>query len=500
MNHKMVLRTLGYIFIAEGAMLLLPLLVSLCYRDGCALALLFPALLCGAVGVLLAMLLGHDASPAIHAREGFVIVALAWIFVSAFGALPFVFSRSIPNYINAFFETVSGFTTTGSTILTDVEALPRSMLFWRSFTHWIGGMGVLVFVLTVIPMTGSGAVYLIRAEMTGPAPGKLVPRLKETAKILYLIYLGLTVIETLILWAEGMPLFESLLHSFGTAGTGGFGLWNNSIAHYESSLIHWTITLFMFLFGINFNLYYFLLLKQWREFVANEELRTYFLVVAGAALIIALNIRGMYQSFAIALRDAAFQVSSIVTTTGYVTANYDLWPELSKSILIVLMFMGACAGSTGGGMKVIRFMLMNRIVRRGVKRMLHPRSVDTIRVEGKPAPAGTVEGISVYLMAYVSLAVGAFLLISLDNFPFAVNLSAVIACLNNIGPGLDAVGAVGNYAAFSWHSKLVLCVAMLAGRLDIFPLVILASTILPSRKNGGGFGAKKHRAAQPEDL
>jgi len=495
----MIFRTLGYIMLAEGLMLLLPVIVALIYRENTALIFLLTALTCGAVGSALAWIFGRGASSTIHSREGFIIVALAWISVSVFGALPFVLTGSIPNFIDAFFETASGFTTTGASILSNVEALSKSVLFWRSFTHWVGGMGVLVFVLTVIPMTGSGAVYLIRAEMPGPTPGKLVPKLKDTAKILYIIYLLMTAMLAILLCAGGMPLFESLVHAFGTAGTGGFSSWNTSVAHYESSYIHWVISIFMLLFGVNFNLYYFLLLRQFKEVFSNSELRMYITVIVIAILTIALNIRGMYSNFAIALRDSAFQVTSIISSTGYATADFDTWPQISRTILLMLMFMGACAGSTGGGFKVIRILLMKRVVSRGIKRILHPRAVSAIKMDGKTVPDNVIESLASYLMICCFILVAVILVLSIDGFSFGTNFSAAVSCFNNIGPGIEAVGPTCNYSGYSWFSKLVLTFTMLAGRLEVFPMVILFTTLQP-KTNGGKLNGKKHSTRSFEKI
>ncbi len=494
----MILRTLGHILLTESLLLVLPVLVSILYGEHDALMFLISAALCGAVGAFLSWVPGRHADSSIHAREGFVIVALAWICVSLFGAVPFILTGSIPGFFDAFFETVSGFTTTGATILTDVEVLSHGVMFWRSFTHWVGGMGVLVFMLTVVPMTGGGAVYIIRAEMPGPAPGKLVPRLKDTAKILYFLYLILTLLEVVLLCAGGMPVFDSLVHSFGTAGTGGFGIWNNSIAHYESSYIHWVICIFMLLFGVNFNLYYFLMLRHFRDVWKNDELRVYVLIVVAAVALITMNILDQYDAFSTALRDASFQVASIITTTGYVTANYDLWPEFSKTILVTLMFIGGCAGSTGGGIKVSRFILMKRVVCRGIKRMIHPRSVGVVKMDGKTAGDGVVEGAGVYLMVYCAIATGTVLLLSLDGFSFTVNFSAMASCFNNVGPGLDMVGAVGNYSAYSAFSKFVLSIVMLAGRLEIFPMLILLTTLIPRFNGGKRYGKNRSNRSSEE--
>ena len=404
-------------------------------------------------------------------------MALAWIIMSGIGALPFVISGEIPNYIDAFFETVSGFTTTGSSIVRDVEALSHGILFWRSFTHWLGGMGVLVFVMAILPSSSDRSIHLMRAEVPGPVVGKLVPKIKETAKILYLIYMVMTFIEVIFLLCGGMPLFDSLVHSFGTAGTGGFGIKVDSIGGY-SSYCQWVITIFMLLFGINFNLFYLCLIRRFKSVLKSEELWAYLGIVLAAATIITVNIMPIYNSLSRSIRLSVFQVASIITTTGYATADFNTWPVLSKGILLILMFFGACAGSTGGGFKISRVVLLLKAVKREFHRLIHPRSRTTIKFEGKNVDEGTISGVECYLALYVICFVSIFLILCFEkNFDIETNFSAAASCFNNIGPGLGSVGPVLNFADYSAVSKIVLSIAMLLGRLELFPLII---TLAPS--------------------
>jgi trk system potassium uptake protein TrkH len=403
----------------------------------------------------------------------FAVVALAWVGMSLFGALPFVISGDIPNFIDAFFETVSGFTTTGATILTAVEPLGKGILFWRSFTHWVGGMGVLVFVMAVLPMTDGHGMHLLRAEMPGPSVGKLVSRMSDTAKILYGIYLAMTVIEIILLLLGGMPLFDSCIHSFGSAGTGGFSNRDLSVGAYDNVYFDIVIGVFMLLFGVNFNLYYFLLIRRFREVFRSEELRAYLLIVTGAVLAIALDIWHMYGSFAESLRYSFFQVASIITTTGYATADFNLWPSFSKGILVVIMFIGACAGSTGGGIKVARIVMLVKSSWNDMRKMLHPNAITTTRFEGKPMTDQNIRGVHVFLSVYLLVFTVSFLILSLEQFDLVTTFTALTACINNIGPGLEMVGPTGNFSQFSWTSKLLLSFDMLVGRLEIFPMLLL---------------------------
>ena len=480
MNRKMVFHMVGRILLTGSLLLLLPALVSLLYLEISGLSFLAAAAVAAGVGGLFS-LAGRTADRTIYAREGFAIVALAWVFLSAIGALPFFISRAIPSYVDAFFETVSGFTTTGASILRNVEAMDRGLLFWRSFTHWLGGMGVLVFVMAILPSESGRTIHIMRAEMPGPVVGKLVPRVRETAKILYLIYIVMTIAEILLLLVGGMPIFESLVHAFGTAGTGGFGVKADSIGGY-SPYLQWVITVFMFLFGVNFNLYYLLLARRFRAVLKSGELWCYAAIAVGSTVAVAINVHSMFPSLGETVRTAAFQVVSVLTTTGYATADFNLWPDFSKTLLVILMFIGACAGSTGGGFKVSRVMLLFKGVKRNLKHMVSPRSVGVIKLEGKKVDEETMDGVSSYLAIYIVVFLAVVLLLSIEPFDFETTFTAAAACFNNIGPGLGAVGPVGNYAAFSDGGKLLLSVAMLLGRLEIYPILLTAIPSLWKRK------------------
>lgn len=471
MNRRMVVHILGHIITLEAILLTLPLTVSFIYGEKCAGSFMITVAVALAVGILLSRAF-KPSSRVIFAKEGFFIVSLAWVAMSAIGALPFVISGEIPSYVDAFFEVVSGFTTTGASILTDVEAMSHGLLFWRSFTHWIGGMGVLVFIMAIIPSISDRSIHIMRAEMPGPIIGKLVPRAKQTAKILYLIYIGLTLVEVILLMCGGMNWFESLVHTFGTAGTGGFGIRADSIYSYNS-YIQWVITVFMLLFGINFNLYYLILVRKFKSVFKSTELWVYIGLFAASTAIIAANVRGMFTSTGDTVRTAAFQVSSIMTTTGYSTADFNLWPSLSKSILLLLMFGGACAGSTAGGLKISRVVIMFKIVRKELKKLLHPRSVNSVSFEGKRLDDATVLSVSTYFIIYMIVFAVIALIISIDGFDFETNFTAAISCLNNIGPGLGKVGPMGSFAVYSDFSTVVLSIAMLLGRLEIYPLLLV---------------------------
>ncbi len=473
MNKKMVLNILGKIIWIEAGLLLAPFAVSLYYVNSCWLAFAVTI----AVAVVCAFPLTYfckTENKTIYAKEGFVIVSLAWIIMSLIGAMPFVLSKEIPSFVDAFFETVSGFTTTGASVLDDVEALSEGLLFWRSFTHWIGGMGVLVFVMALAAGLPDRSIHIMRAEMPGPKVDKLVPKARETAKILYLIYVVMTIAEIAVLMLCKMPLFDAVVTAFGTAGTGGFGIKGDSIGGY-SPLIQWVITVFMFLFGINFNLYYLLLLKRFKSALKSTELWVFVGVAVVACVAITINISSMCSGLEEAIRLSAFQVSSIMTTTGYATADFNLWPGLSKTILFVLMFMGACSGSTAGGFKVSRVMILIKGMRRELTRLLHPRSVKTLKFEGKRLDEQTLASANSYLTVYVATLICLFLLLSFESFDFETNFTAVVACFNNIGPGLGAVGPSASFSGYSYFSKLVLSAAMLLGRLEIFPLLLCFS-------------------------
>lgn len=479
MNYKMIGFVIGRILVTEAALLVLPLIVALLYGEAA-----YPFLLPMALLVLIGLLLGvrRPARTALYARDGLAIVALAWIAVSAFGALPFVISGDIPFYVDAFFETVSGFTTTGASILTEVESLSRGGLFWRSFTHWVGGMGVLVFVMAILPMSDGHGMHIMRAEVPGPTVGKLVSRMSDTAKILYGIYLALTLVEIALLLAGGMPLFDACIHSFGSAGTGGFSCRNLSVGAYQNPYFDIVIGIFMLMFGVNFNLYYFLLIRRFRDVFHSEELRSYLLIVAAAVVAITVDIAHLYDSVSTSLCHAFFQVSSIITTTGYATTDFNAWPTFSKGILVVLMFIGACAGSTGGGIKVARVVILVKASYGDMRRMLHPNAVSTVRFEGKPLTDRNLRGVHLFLTVYILVFTVSFLLLSLEQFDLVTTFTALAACINNIGPGLELVGPMGNFSAFSPWSKLLLSFNMLVGRLEIFPMLLLCAPSIWKRR------------------
>ena len=479
MNIKMITYILGRMIGVEALVLLIPALVASVYKENA-----FPFLVTSAGLMLLAILTGRKKpqNSTIYGKEGFVIIACAWILWSVFGAIPFYISGSIPNYVDAVFETVSGFTTTGSTILTDIASMPRGMNFWRCLTHWIGGMGVLVFVMMIVSLEEKNSMHLIRAEVPGPEKDKLVPRARQSATILYGMYFTLTLIEIILLRFGGMDWYDSIIHAFSTAGTGGFNNRNNSVAYYDSAYIDGVITVFMILFGINFNMYYFLLLKKVKDVFKNEEVRAYLGVIAASTLAITINILHIYKEPLKAFRYAVFQVASVITTTGFATADYNLWPEFSKCILLAIMVIGACAGSTGGGMKVSRVLILLKSIKRDLKQIIHPKSVNIVKVNGKKVGEETVHDAFIYLIAYVGIVILSVLIVSLNNFDFTTTFSGVLTTINNVGPGIAAVGPVENFSAFSDLSKIVFCFDMLIGRLEIFPFLVLFSPNLWRRK------------------
>lgn len=470
MNRRMVLYIVGQMIKLEAVLMLLPLFVAVIYKNSCFTALLITIAIALVLGYLLTTVF-KPSNRLIFAKEGFVVVALSWIILSAIGALPFVISGEIPSFADAFFETVSGFTTTGSSILTDVEAMSEGLLFWRSFTHWVGGMGILVFIMAIIPSATDRSIHILKAEVPGPIVGKLVPKIKDTAKILYLIYIFMTIVEIVLLLCGGMSLFDSCLHAFGTAGTGGFGIKADSVASY-SPYLQWVITIFMLLFALNFNLYYLAILRKFRAIVKSGEMWLFIVIYSIAVLFVTINIYPLYENVADSLRLSAFQVSSIITTTGYSTADFNLWPGLSKSILLLVMFFGGCAGSTAGGLKMSRVLLLLKIIKREIQRMLHPRSVGKITLEGKKVDDSTIRGVTTYFAVYVACFVLIFFAISFEDFSIETNLSAVASCFNNIGPGLGAVGPMSSFAGYSSLSKYILSIAMLLGRLEIYPILI----------------------------
>ncbi len=476
MNRKIIGKTLGFLLLLECVFLFPSAFIAILDHQRELLGA-FVASMAVAAGLGLSLsFLCRKAEGRYYAREGFLIVGLGWLVLSAVGALPFWISGEIPHYVDALFEVISGFTTTGASILTSVEDMSRALLFWRSFTHWLGGMGILVFLLAVVPMGKGGySVHLLRAESPGPSVDKLVPKTRQSATILYSIYIALTVLCVLFLLAGGMPLFDSLCTAFGTAGTGGFGIKNSSMAAY-SPYLQTVCTVFMALFGVNFTVYFLLLLGKIKQALLGEELRLYLGIMLGSMALITWNILPLYGgSVHAALHDAAFSVSSVMTTTGFATADFNLWPQLSRTILVILMVVGACAGSTGGGIKCSRVLLLLRSLRTRMRQMLHPRSVSLVRLEGRTVGEEIVQGVYTYMTAYCAIAILSILLLSLDNLSLETNFTAVMACLNNIGPGLDLVGPTGNYAHFSDLSKLVLMLNMLLGRLEIFPLLIMLS-------------------------
>ena len=471
MNYAMIRYIIGWILNFEAAFMSPSFVVGLIYREKSAWAIFATMLLCLVIGVPM-VLLKRPKQAVFYAKDGFVSVGLSWVVLSVMGALPFVISGSIPHPVDALFETVSGFTTTGSSILSDVEALPKCMLFWRSFTHWVGGMGVLVFMLTILPMSGGYHMNLMRAESPGPSVERFVPTVKSTAKILYGIYICLSLLELLLLLVGKMPMFDALTLTFGTAGTGGFGINNDSIGSY-TTYQQTVITIFMILFGVNFNVYFLFLLKKIRQGLKNEELRAYLGIILGAILLITVNIAGKFGNPFLAFHHAAFQVGSIITTTGYSTVDFDTWPTFSKTVLVLLMFIGASAGSTGGGIKVSRIVILAKSVKKELKQYLHPHSISKIKMDGKPVEHEVVRSINVFLIAYLLIYAVSMLIVSLDNFDFTTTFTSVAATINNIGPGLDLVGPAANFGILSVPSKLVLVFDMLAGRLEIFPLLLL---------------------------
>ena len=480
MNRRMVLNTVGHIILAEAALLLLPTIVSFIYLEECVWAFLITIGIALALGLVLKFS-SNPGNKVIYAKEGFVIVTYAWVLMSAIGALPFFLSGEIPNYIDAFFETVSGFTTTGASILTDVEAMSKGLLFWRSFTHWIGGMGVIVFVMAIIPNIADRSMNIMKAEVPGPTVGKLVPKARETAKILYLIYIALTILMFVMLLFGDMNVFDSAVHALGTAGTGGFGIKADSVGGY-SPYSQWVITVFMLIFSINFNLYYLILLRKFKPVFKSTELWFFLGLVAVSIGVISFNISPMYTNFEETLRYSSFQVASIVSTSGFATTNFNTWPSLSKAILLMLMVVGGCAGSTAGGLKNARVVMLIKTVYRELKKLLHPRSVRAVSMEDKRVDEQTLSGVTSYFAIYVMCIIVIFVVLSIEPFGIETNLSATLACFNNVGPGFGAVGPIGSYANYSDFSTLLLSFAMLLGRLEIFPLILGLNPLVWKRR------------------
>lgn len=452
--------------------MVLPTVVALIYRESEVWCFLATMAVCLMVGMLLVR--RKPKNQIFYVAESFVAVSLSWVLLSVMGAVPFVLSGYIPNPIDALFETVSGFTTTGASILSNVEQLPKCLLFWRSFTHWIGGMGVLVFLLSVLPMVGGSHMNLMKAESPGPIVSRLVPKVQMTAKLLYQIYLGMTILEAVILILGKMPIFDAITITVGTAGTGGFAIRNDSLASYTAFQKN-VVTVFMILFGVNFNFYFFLLMRKIGQAFKMQEVRAYFLIIASAVGIITVNTVSLCGNALQAFQDAAFQVGSVITTTGYATVDFDKWPQLSRTIMVLLMFIGACAGSTGGGIKVSRVLILLKSVKKELKQYLHPSAVEKIKMDGKIVEHEVVRSTNVFMVAYVLIFAVSVLLISLDEYDLVTNFTAVTATFNNIGPGLALVGPTGNFGFFSNFSKVVLIFDMLAGRLEIFPLLLLFS-------------------------
>ena len=479
MNKSIIRYILGHVLLLSAAMLLLPAFTGIIYLESEAIAYFVVAALCFILGKLSTH--KKPESTTFYLKEGCISTSLSWILLSLVGCLPFCITGEIPSFTDALFETISGFTTTGASILSDVEAMSHCSLLWRSFTHWIGGMGVLVFLLAIVPLSGGSNINLMRAESPGPSVGKLVPKMKYTARILYIIYFGLTLIETIMLLCGKMPVFDSICTAFATAGTGGFGIKNDSIGGY-SAYIQWVVTVFMLLFGVNFNAYYLLLLGNAKKAARMEEVRWYFIIVAASISIITISLCRSAVPFVTAVRDSSFQVASIITTTGFSTVDFNTWSETSKTLLVLLMFVGACAGSTGGGIKVSRFIIAVKTFFKEIISYLHPRSVKKIKVEGKVLEHEIIRATNVYFITYLVIFATSVLLISLENKDLVTNFTAVAATFNNIGPGFSLVGPMENFAHFSVFSKYILMFNMLAGRLEIFPLLLLFCPIVWKRK------------------
>lgn len=471
MNYRIIFYTLGWVLNLEAIAMLLPLICALVYKESPWVFLICVGI-CAILGTCLNIKKPKNTS--MYPREGYTTVALSWILISIFGALPFFISGYIPNFFDALFETVSGFTTTGASILNDIEALPKSLLFWRSFTHWIGGMGIIVFLIAMLPLFGGSNLYLIKAESPGPSVSKLVPKVKSTAKILYGIYLFLTAVQTVLLLLGGMNVFEALTTTFGTAGTGGFGVKNSSLAEY-SPYIQNVVTVFMLIFGVDFSIYYLIIAKRFKDVLKSTELRTYIGIVIVSALIIGFNCRHLFSSIWQSLHHSFFQTASIMTTTGYCTQDFDKWPSLSKTILVILMFIGACAGSTGGGIKVSRIVILVKSIIKEIKITAHPKSTLKTTMNGRIIEHETLRAVNVYIAAYLIICTLSLLIISIDNFDFTTNFTAVASTINNIGPGLSKVGPTENFSIYSNLSKFVLTLDMLIGRLEIFPMLMLFS-------------------------
>ncbi len=473
MNIRLVINLIGRMLLIDSLLPAPALIIALIDGTGDVGALAMTMIITAVAGAIMSLVQPRDDT--LRPREGFTVVALIWVMISLTGALPFYLSGYIPSFVDAFFETVSGFTTTGSTILTNIEALPRSLLFWRSFTHFVGGMGVLVLSLALLPRMGGRSIFLMRAESPGPSPGKLVPRIGQTAKILYALYLGMSALMFIVLLLCGMDWFDCCINTFGTAGTGGFSHYNLGIGHYQNPVYEFIIAFFLMLFGINFTIYFQIIQKNFRAVRENSELKVYLGIIAAAVILIALNILPYYDTFLESLRYSFFQVCSIITSGGFATADFNLWPLFSKMALFVLMIIGCCAGSTGGGMKVIRVTMLFKGLKREIRRTIHPRDVSVIRIDGRAVDEDIYSSVALFFFSYVAVCVISMLIISLDNFDFETTLTSVVTCVSNIGPGLGMVGPMGNFSAYSAVSKLVLATCMLLGRLELYPILLLMS-------------------------
>lgn len=477
MNFKLVFRLAGKTLLVEAASMILPLCVALLYGED-PTPFFFGIGITAGVGFLLSLL---RSDTRFHAREGFFSAGLIWVLVGICGAIPFYACGYFDSFVDCFFESISGFTTTGSSILRAVEGLPMGILFWRSFTHWLGGMGILVLTIALLPSLGARTLHIMKAESPGPIISKLVPRASQTSKILYTIYFGLTAIMVICLLVAGMPLYDALVNSFATAGTGGFSVLNISIGGYQNPVFEVIIGVFMLLFSVNFALYFLILSGKVRQALKSDELRFFLAVVAASVVLISININSLYPSYLTSLRHAFFQVSTIISTTGFSSVDFDLWPEFSRFLIVILMFIGACAGSTGGALKCSRVLVVFKCIRREINQVIHPRSVNVVKLDGKVLPEDTLRSILIFFAAYILVVLTAGLVVALDNFSFGTTFTAVVSCIGNVGPGLELVGPMGNYSAFSALSKLVLTLCMIVGRLELLPILVLFSKSAWSR-------------------
>ena len=475
MNISIIRRILGYVLLLESALMLVPSLVGAIYHEKESFAYLITAAICLFVGAAIGF--KKPGNTVFYLKDGCVATALSWIVLSLFGCLPFLITKEIPRFIDALFETVSGFTTTGTTIINDVEIISHASLIWRSLTHWVGGMGVLVFLMAVVPLSGGSNINLMKAESPGPSVGKIVPKMKQTARWLYVIYVGLTLGEVVFLLFGGVNVFEAFATATATAGTGGFGVRNSSIGEY-SPYVQWVVTAFMILFGVNFNAYYFIIMRQFKKALAIEEIRAYFIIITASALIIFSNIFRMYPSASEAIRHSFFQVAAVITTTGFTTTDFDQWPSISKTIMVLLMFIGACAGSTGGGIKISRYIISFKSVAREIKLFLHPKSVSKVKMDSKTVDNDVIRTTNLYFITFIMIFVISLLLVSIEGRDLTSNFTAVASEMNNIGPGLSTAGATENFSSFTVLSKCVFIFDMLAGRLELFPMLMLFHPVL----------------------